>query len=115
MLQPINKRGENTALANLFSEEEILEVDGKFIVVEKEGMQYVRLFFHLTMHSRIAEYLCEALGYTFIAAGKYTRMPGKFVQYDSSTCCLKYGYDCPKDTKEANNLLGELQTLLLPE
>lgn len=115
MLQVINKTGGNTALANLFSEEEILEVDGKFVVVEKEGVRYVRLFFHLTMHSRIAAYLCEALGYTFIAAGKYARMPGKFVHYDSDSCCMKYGYDCPKDDKEANNLLKELQTLLLPQ
>lgn len=113
MLQTINKQGENTALTSLFSEEEVLEIDGKFVVVEKEGVRYVRLFFHLTMHSRIAAYLCEALGYTFIAAGNYARIPGRFVRYDSDTCCLKYGYDCPKDTKEASNLLEELQTLLL--
>lgn len=115
MLQAINKKGENTALTALFSEEEMLEIDGKFVVVEKEGVRYVRLFFHLTMHSRIATHLCEGLGYAFVAAGKYARMPGRFVRYDSDTCCLKYGYDSPKDTKEADNLLGELQTLLLPE
>jgi hypothetical protein len=115
MLPLINKKGENTTLANLFSEEEILEIDGKFVVVEKEGVRYVRLFFHLTMHSRIAAHLCEGLGYAFVAAGKYARMPGKFVRYDSETCCNKYGRDCPKNEREADNLLRELETLLLPE
>ncbi len=115
MLPLINKKGENTTLARLFSEEEILEVDGKFVVVEKEGVRYVCLFFHTTMHSRIAIHLCEALGYTFVAAGTYARMPGRFVRYDSETCCHKYGRDCPKNKAEADNLLEELQTLLFPE
>jgi hypothetical protein len=115
MLQIINKKGENTALTSLFSEEEMLEIDGKFIVVEKEGVRYVRLFFHLTMHSRIATHLCEGFGYAFVAAGRYARMPRRFVQYDSDTCSKKYGYDCPKNKAEADNLLKELGALLLPE
>lgn len=115
MLQIINKKGENIPLANLFSEEEMLEIDGKFVVVEKEGVLYVRLFFHLTMHSRIATHLCEGFGYAFVAAGKYARMPGRFVRYDSETCSKKYGYDCPKNKAEADNLLKELEALLLPK
>ncbi|MBI2120874.1 MAG: hypothetical protein HYT94_04595 [Parcubacteria group bacterium] len=116
-LKLINMAGEETTLADVLLKENIPDgTVGKFIVIHKGGEQRVCLFPSMREHARTVGYFWEPENMTFIAAGVWVKKyDDAMLEYNSFSCCDKYGYDRPKNPITAEKLLEELKNLLLSQ
>ncbi|OGE84319.1 MAG: hypothetical protein A2846_02740 [Candidatus Doudnabacteria bacterium RIFCSPHIGHO2_01_FULL_49_9] len=81
----------------------------KFVIVTKDGENFLAIFSGFINHSNMVESLTD---YELVGAGMWNALdkPGAF--YKSMSCRETYGYEKPGDPNVADALLVEVEQLL---